>query len=295
MDKAREQRGAALKQIFDAVDEWATKAKSEWFPDFGDKEWRKTQWFGILKRLGGEAANTPGLDLDDLDWKYLDPIERFVSSLRFAVSGYEFDGNTKVWRHAAVDARSVKKGTQKYLDQSALEDAVLGYLDLPVRCQQVDSLLVDMLVHCEFAQYTKAVYFDYGGAGFRRGNGPIGWLGWRLFSAVIFIGPAALLAWLANGEWADWVGLILVSLFLLESAYSLFVMPFAWRAQFQHNVKVTRLLSVFNGVYRELSSHGSISPRHIREVAQAATLEGVVWPSSLFLLLDDVIAREGRL
>lgn len=44
-----------------------------------------------------------------------------------------------------------------------------------------------------------------------------------------------------------------------------------------------------------MESSGAIRARRVRELAQAAHDKGVGWPSSLFALLDDIIARDGTM
>jgi hypothetical protein len=51
------------------------------------------------------------------------------------------------------------------------------------------------------------------------------------------------------------------------------------------------LLQKASGVYGELNSDGAISAPRIRELATDAAKDGVIWPRSLFALLDDIIAR----
>jgi len=47
--------------------------------------------------------------------------------------------------------------------------------------------------------------------------------------------------------------------------------------------------------YGELNGDGQASTRRLREVAVKAADQGVVWPKPLFLILDDNIARAGRI
>ena len=58
--------------------------------------------------------------------------------------------------------------------------------------------------------------------------------------------------------------------------------------------KAKHLMQSMLSVYSELRSNGFISAQHIRERAQETSKEGVIWPSTLFVVLDDIIARTGR-
>jgi hypothetical protein len=47
--------------------------------------------------------------------------------------------------------------------------------------------------------------------------------------------------------------------------------------------------------YGELNSNGPISARRLLERLKSASEKGVVWPAPLYALIDDVMARTGRL
>jgi hypothetical protein len=59
--------------------------------------------------------------------------------------------------------------------------------------------------------------------------------------------------------------------------------------------EMKRCFEVAVGAYSALSSPGVLSARHIQDMASDAQKRGVVWPGSLFALLDDVMARGGIL
>lgn len=273
---------------------WLAERGNSLFPDASPQQWRSSSYFRMLKSLGEafveQNDSQTGQTLDDVLWR----AESVISTICIAANGWEGRQNLSVWRHEAVSLDSVKRGTQKYVDKDAVEEAAAEYLDLPVRSALVDRCLVDLLIFSEFSGYAKDAHLGFSGAGFRKGNGPVGWIVGRLLSALVLLLPAYLLAVSFDGKWADWVAAGLSTIFILESIWSIVMLPFAWRGQISHNAKVSALLKTMNGVYSELRSDWSVSAGHIRDVAQKATLEGVVWPSSLFVLLDDILARGGR-
>jgi hypothetical protein len=120
-----------------------------------------------------------------------------------------------------------------------------------------------------------------------------------LFSAVLLLGPAALAVAFGPpliGETAAlWIYGILVGLFLLSLLVSTISVPFAWYHQRKSKRKVRDLITAMANTYSELSGDGQISARRLREVAARAADAGVVWPNPLFPILDDNIARTGRL
>ena len=84
-------------------------------------------------------------------------------------------------------------------------------------------------------------------------------------------------------------------MFVLDLVVATVTLPFAWRHQRKSRGKVRDLLSVMVSTYSELAGDGQISARRLREVAVRAADLGVVWPAPLFLILDDNIARTGRI
>jgi hypothetical protein len=127
----------------------------------------------------------------------------------------------------------------------------------------------------------------------------LGYLRGLLVNLVLFGGVAALALIAASNGWISeivvgWVVGACVLLFVLLSTISTIFMPFAWYAQAKARRNVRKLLLAMATTYNELKSDGPISAHHIRERANSAAQEGVVWPAPLFAVLDDIIARQGR-
>jgi len=277
------------------VENWLSERRNECFPEVSDREWQASQYQRFMRSLGTEVVKLPNIDLEHLEYSELWQATSVVDSIHTAAIGFGEGKSLAIWSHGDVNLQSVKNRNQKFVNKEYLELAADEYLNLPVRSKIIDRCLVDMLIFCEFSEFTNTVHRGFFGVGRRSGNGPVGWILGRCLSALLFCGPALVIGWLFQTNWAMWVAVVLVSLFFLESLWALLVFPFAWRGQITHNAKLSEILQVMNGVYRELDTHGQISAGHIREIAQAATLKGVVWPSVLFVLLDDVIGRDGRL
>lgn len=278
----------SLRQL---VRKWASDYCREWFQD------QSTRFeYSLAHRCWvqlGDAAIADGID----DEHVLADILHIVTGMREAADPQR-KGDADFWRHDAL-ASSPKHIRE--MGRFELEAAVDQYLRFPARSSLVDRTLVDMLIALEFHAYKNEVYGDYAHIhGFAKGNGPIGFLGWRLASLLLFGIPAAILVYSVTAEWIDgeWplvVAAVLAGLFFLESLWAVIVFPFAWRRQIVRNKKIVQLLTDMNGVYSEMSSSGPISARHIRERAQDVSVRGVVWPAPLFALLDDIIARTARM
>jgi hypothetical protein len=132
------------------------------------------------------------------------------------------------------------------------------------------------------------------------GGGPAPFMvgrGCALLVTALLGGLAYLLHWLEVISEDVFVIVLLIDggLLILETAWAVLRFPFACRAQSKHNTKTAQLLLDMNGVYCELNSTGPVSARHVRERAQAVSAAGAVWPGPLFVLLEDVIERGGRM
>lgn len=225
---------------------------------------------------------------------------------------YDFSENAKpvvnwnFWLHDDKPQASIRAPKFPYMDRFGLEQDAYGYLDLPYRAPLLERTIVDLLIALELFAYSKEM-FEKLPAGLRwLSQSPLTqkhvlrqYLGGRVFGAVLFLGPAYFAATFAPrlfGETASaWIVGILVGLFVLELVFSTIRLPFAWRYQRKSKRRARDLLIAMAHTYSELSGDGQISTRRLREVAARAADAGVVWPKPLFLILDDNIARSGRL
>lgn len=272
------------------------------FPEIEGRRAEGTLYGRLIVNLGTEAAKlAETADSDTFRWQYLTPIADFVYNLHDSVSHYD-KPNPNFWRHDQSAIGKAKRGEELTITRDQVEGAVADYLALPVRSEMSDRTLVDILLATELFAFASEVFgkIMYSRVGLAKGNGPFGFVVGRGCSLLILAIPIALAAgsaamgWLSEG-WTTGIIVTLIGLFLLETAWVTVRFPFAWRAQIRHNAKVGEILKMMNGVYWEMNSSGPISARHIRKRAQAASAEGVGWPAPLFVLLDDIIARGGRM
>jgi hypothetical protein len=68
--------------------------------------------------------------------------------------------------------------------------------------------------------------------------------------------------------------------------------PGIWLSDRRNRRKVIHLLDTMNSVYTEIGGGSVVSAKHIRERLTSTTDKGVIWPSEVFPLLDDIIARK---
>ena len=269
------------------------------FPNVEPRRAAGTLYARLLQDLGESAARSAkNVYIDDFRWTYFDPISNFVSTLHSSVSDFGSQ-EPNFWKHDQFAIEKAKRFEGPEIHRDLVENVVADYLALPVRSALVDRTLVDILLATELFAFASEV-FSGNRVSIAKGNGPLDFLFGRLFSILFFSGPIVIavgvtnLGWLTN-EWSIGVIWGLIGLFLIETAWASLRFPFAWRAQVRQNAHIAKLLSSINSVYAEMNSTGPISAKHIRDRAQAASFDGVGWPPSLFVLLDDIVARGGRI
>lgn len=281
---------------------FACESVTDRFSEVDERRAESTLYGRLIVSLGTAAAELAGTtEADAFRWDYLSPIADFVYNLHDSVSAYN-KPDPNFWRHDQSGIEKAKRGEGLMITRDQVEGAVADYLALPVRSEMVDRTLVDILLATELFAFASEVFGTsmFSRVGIAKGNGPLGFLVGRGCSLVVFAVPigiavgAATMDWLSEG-WLTGIIVTLIGFFLLETVWVTVRFPFAWRAQIRHNVRIGEILSTMNGVYSEMNSTGPISARHIRERAQASSAEGVGWPAPLFVLLDDIIAREGRM
>ncbi len=122
----------------------------------------------------------------------------------------------------------------------------------------------------------------------------------QVINAVVFGGVGALAWWLASNNIlsessATWVNEIVWGLFYLFFVFSTAALPFGWWWQWKARRNVRSLMKFMVFSYEELNPAVAVSAIRVRELVDKAADAGVVWPSPLFALLDDVIVRGGRI
>jgi len=214
------------------------------------------------------------------------------------------DKTLDFWDSHSSPLDKIKADKVPYIDRSSLECVVDDYLVLPYRSQAMDRLLVKLLIAVELYAFgdemmNEKTFGFPARSPFKQSHVLLAYLRGQLINAVFIGSIAALALWAASkgciGESAaGWISGTCVSLFLLFGAISTFALPFSWYTQIIARRNVRNLLLAMSTIYSELRSDGPISAQHIRDRANSAAQEGVVWPAPLFAMLDDIIARTGR-
>lgn len=239
-----------------------------------------------------------------------------INSLEYAlIENKRFDfsedakheSNWNFWKHDDHPHLRIRQRKYPYMDRHSIEEAATNYLALAYRAPRLERTIVDLLIALELYAYCKEM-LEKPPMGLRWLNtySPLmqkhvlrSYIGGWVSSGLILLGPAYLAGGFGPhliGETAAmWVAGIFVVLFLLDRGFSTVMLPFAWRAQYKARKQTRELMNAMARTYGELSGDGEISTKRLREVAAKAADQGVAWPKPLFLMLDDNIARKGRI
>jgi hypothetical protein len=246
--------------------------------------------------------------IDDQDFRYdlLGKVEDFLTEFANAFTTREELVNIRsLWRHRLSPLSDLASKTTPKMDRESLQCSVSTYLELPVKHQRVDRVLIDALTAIELFAFGEEMLNEKKIPGIPprsplRLSHPLwvfvrGQFGNLFLACVLFafaIG-AYKFSWIAEMGLVT-TGTILIGLLGLLFIVSLIALPGYWRRQGAAKRKITDLLEAMNTAYNELNSSGLISARHFRQRLTWAAEKGVIWPSDLFVLLDDLEARGGR-
>ncbi len=239
-----------------------------------------------------------------------------INSLEYALTeskNFDFSEKAKrelnwnFWKHDDQPHLRITQQKFPYMDRYSIEDAATSYLALPYRAPRLERTLVDLLIALELYAYCKEM-LEKPPMGFRWLNtrAPLtqkhvlrSYIGGWFTSGLILLGPTYLAVNFGPrliGETASmWIAGTFSVLFLLDRRFSTVMLPFAWHAQYKARKQTRDIMMAMAHTYGELSGDGDVSTRRLREVAVKAADQGAVWPKPLFLLLDDNVARAGRI
>ena len=212
----------------------------------------------------------------------------------------------KLWQHRYHPLDEIKRKVATPLQRQEVEELTGAYLNLPFRSQKMDRMLADMLVALELYAFGEHVYNQHYIPGVTSSNSPLAQkpiLDYFVYRGISLAGLIVL--WLILwGLWAIhimpaivgwWIGGIAFALAALDFAWVTLWLPVrVWQNQKQRR-KTGELLVEMSTTYNELQSAGPISARHISERLSHGNNMGVVWPAPLQVLMDDILARGGRL
>jgi hypothetical protein len=207
-----------------------------------------------------------------------------VQSLRLSRDRDERD--LQLWSHRA-DLRGDIRTLLFPFGRDELDRAVSDYLHLPYRCAYLDRLLVDVLVAIEC--YAFGWHLKSWGVGrwFPSRTTVITWIGVVFLAGLGFTLVRDVFGFRGGlSTEIAYVVVVISALTLasgLASRFPRLTDPDGW------------LLTELLRCYRELDAGSPVSARHLIERLQRTSDLGAVWPPPLHALLDDVMARGGRI
>ena len=195
----------------------------------------------------------------------------------------------KPWFHRVRPTLIRKTHGEPYINLADTQAAASGYLQLKFRVDRLDRLLVDMLIAAEMFTYADTPGIQ---AELRRIlPHPLKWI---LSNVTTLIGGAALAAailWVTSSSTVgDWVAAIIFGIAFLLSAFSLIGFPFYYPQIRKQSAAVRGCLATMSDTYLALDGQPT-SVKHLAALIEKAAQAGVVWPSQLYVLMEDI---EGR-
>jgi hypothetical protein len=223
-----------------------------------------------------------------------------LRGIKGAVIGGDTDPWKQVnfWHHISDAAKLVRAGDIPRLDRESIETAAARYLKSPLRSQQVDRLLVDLLVAQEYFAY--AAHVRYAPFGHRR-HPLVAYLRGRVWSMALCAVLTGIAFWIGRSMsipdiWEAAIMLGGIGLFCLDTIGATIglIVALVARARGRGHATSTDLLVLMGDVYQGLKSAGLISATHILSKVKASDEQGVGWPATLYPLLDDIVGRTAR-
>lgn len=188
------------------------------------------------------------------------------------------------------------------VDLDGLESAVSSYLGSDIRLPGIDRLLLVALVETEtlgFFRHVSEKDILNGRDAFSIAMGQSAlptFLLWRavsLFLAVVVALPAFLLG--DSGFLPVWLAITLIVIaflfFTLDTLVAIVGAIAGAPKRRDARAKLSRRFEEMLAVLREVSSHGPLSVKRVRQRLSEAETKGVVWPSSIWSILADLEAR----
>lgn len=209
------------------------------------------------------------------------------------------------WKHNRLLVGKAQNGNLPYIDRSRIEnDAASAYIELPFRTARLDRIFVEALMVAEFIPFLEEMfrkpYFPGDDVPVLR-QPHILWSFAKshVINAAVVAGLVALTLWTGSNKWigegwAFGISAVLIVGFFILFSIGVIALPFAWAQQAKAKRKVVDMINSMSNAYAALASEGLISARHVKEQVDVSAKAGTVWPATLYVLLEDIIARTGR-
>lgn len=280
-------------------------ARREFYEAASDGYSRDTQRGAIAWQVTREAeayAQRAGLSPYEMTGDLLNSIKELFLAIKSGAPQIELaDGNSGsvIWRHAQTLLVDMRREQEPSFDRTSAGNAATRYLSLPFRVTTLDRLLVDLMMAMRLYQLGAEMRTKHKSK-VLRGIGSVSVYLRYAISGLVLVGGAVLANYAGTQSFLspNWVGnitVVIAGLFALLAAADLLTLPFRRLQKSRRRRKFDCTLEAMAAAYAELGSGGFVSATHIRQRSYDAAHSGVIWPGPLFVLLDDAIARTGRL
>lgn len=201
------------------------------------------------------------------------------------------DTSPRFWYHDGRPLLIGKKRLEPYIVLPEVQSAAANYLALPYTVPALDRQLVDMLIAAELLAYADEIQHVLK----RKLPLVLGWLLNNLASLVVGLAVAGALYWVApDSTVVNWLAGVVAALTLLGAAWSLIAFPFYYPQMRDLRRKTRRLADLMLDAYVTLNGNPT-STKHLEDRIAVATEAGVVWPSQLIVLVEEIRARHSTI
>ena len=265
----------------------------------------------IMRGLLTAAVNERDSAKRNIDKGYLkrefDTVVDLIDDLRAAVTPGREILRLDFWKRASRPFAEVKRERKvPYINRLEIEQVAYQYLQLPYRCVTFDRLLVDMLTASEMFAYAETILLKnpfetwLGISSSPLFARPIwAWFIGQVFNLVIHGVTGGFIWYAASKEWLGynatlWAASGVFGIWCLLFALSIMYLPFRIYHCSRLKAHTLKQLNAMDMVYISILEGTLTSSKHMICRLESAAEYDVIWPSILFVLLDDITARSGR-
>ena len=196
------------------------------------------------------------------------------TTLLHAANASSWDTPTKQlksWRHQEyVPLPKDKKAREPFISQPDVDEAISIYLSTKLRCDYLDRMLMDASIGGEMFEF-----FDHPQAKLQSRKLRELLLDWALVAALLYF---------SSGAWWAWIIACAVLL------YPIVIYVLSRNARRKRAILVASMMAAYQGLGGSL-----VSTKELRRLLEAARDAGAVWPSSAWVLLEDIESRRSSL
>lgn len=206
------------------------------------------------------------------------------------------------WQHALRPEWVIRDKSYRLMMKAEVEGAAWYYLAQPLRSQRFDRTLIDMLIALELYQYVKDICHPDTVPGIPS-QSPMKQMHPLLSTAIEIAVVGAIFALVCfgvfnlnpGGDWGGWVIGAAGFIAALVIIWDVVTLPLRWINWRKVRARANAMLDSMLTTYQSLHSDSVISTSHVRDRVKVSADQGIVWPSPLYVVLEDSIARGGRL